>query len=249
MADQPVRLCIVSRDRLHGADFIAALRESVRPEDHLEIIVDRRHVGLSAEADLEDDRRRQHQVYSALEANGFAIIPASVDSKQGGSELFLVRPEAPTEHLFPEDDVDEDNIHSLQQPPSDTLMPKLLGVLSGVTLAVLVLLLARVTIEENFIDRLFAGLPSGAPDQPPGQADQSFSFARSSAVTEQPAVPETRSARTDTSLAQPNSEPAAADGPGRTRSVSPRDDNSPASRRRDTSPTSEATNTASRGRR
>src|SRR5262249_14485484 len=210
MADQPVRLCIVSRDRLHGADFIAALRESVRPENHLQIIIDRRHIGLSAEADLEDDRRRQHQVHSALEANGFAIIPAAVASRQGGNELFLVRPEAPTEHLFPEVDADEDNLHSLQQPRSDTLMPKLLGVLSGVTLAALVLLLAGVTIEENFIDRLFAGLPSGAPDQPPGQADQSFSFARSSAVTEQPAVPETRSAHTDTLPAPPNSAPAAA---------------------------------------
>src|SRR5436190_23233570 len=79
MAVQPTRVCIVSRDPLRSGRFIAALEASVGPGDHLEIIVDRRHGGSSGETDLKEDRRRQRQVALALKANGFAIVPASVD--------------------------------------------------------------------------------------------------------------------------------------------------------------------------
>ena len=60
MAYQPKRLCIVSRDRLRSGDFVAVLRASLRPEDQLEIIMNRRHGGSSGESDLREDRRCQH---------------------------------------------------------------------------------------------------------------------------------------------------------------------------------------------
>ena len=79
MAAQPARLCIISREPLRSGHFIAALRAALGPEDHVEIIIDRRHGGSSGEAGLTEDRRRQPQVALTLEANGFAIVPASVD--------------------------------------------------------------------------------------------------------------------------------------------------------------------------
>jgi len=78
MALHPARLCIISREPLRSGHFIAALRAALGPEDHVEIIIDRRYGGSSGEAGLTEDRRRLHQVALTLEANGFAIVPASV---------------------------------------------------------------------------------------------------------------------------------------------------------------------------
>ena len=82
MAVQPARLCIISREPLRSVHFIAALQASLGPEDRLEIIIDRRQGGVPGKADLTEDRRRQRQVALALEANGYAIVPASVDSTE-----------------------------------------------------------------------------------------------------------------------------------------------------------------------
>ena len=76
MADQPKCLCIVARDRLRGSDFIAALGASLRPDDQLEIIVDRRSGEPSDDWDRAEDRRQRPQVDIALRANGFALVPA-----------------------------------------------------------------------------------------------------------------------------------------------------------------------------
>ena len=76
MADQPKCLCIVARDRLRGSDFIAALGASLRPDDQLEIIVDRRSGEPSDDWDRAEDRRQRPQVDVALKANGFALVPA-----------------------------------------------------------------------------------------------------------------------------------------------------------------------------
>jgi hypothetical protein len=76
VADQPKCLCIVARDRLRGSDFIAALGASLRPDDQLEIIVDRRSGEPSADWDRAEDRRQRPQVDIALRANGFALVPA-----------------------------------------------------------------------------------------------------------------------------------------------------------------------------
>jgi len=76
VADQPKCLCIVARDRLRGSDFIAALGASLRPDDQLEIIVDRRSGEPSDDWDRAEDRRQRPQVDIALRANGFALVPA-----------------------------------------------------------------------------------------------------------------------------------------------------------------------------
>ncbi len=109
--------------------------------------MDRRRGGPSGESDLKEDRRRQHQVSLALEANGFAIVPASVDPPEY----------RPIELSSPVDDYWEERLESIrssQRRRPGTLTPKLLWILSGVTLGALVLLLA------------------GEPDRPPGQIDE-----------------------------------------------------------------------------
>jgi hypothetical protein len=227
VAVQPTHRCIISRDPLRGGHFLVGLQASLRPEDHLEIIVDRRHGGFSGKSDLKEDRRRQPQVDLALEADGFAIVPASVSR---------ARAEEPIEHplpvmerlspvllrgaledrgpsVVPRDDElrleplargvdDEDeklgNIVDFQHQRSGSLIPKLLGVLSGVTLAALVWLLAEQVTGKSLLSQLFTGPLSEGPNRPPGQTNESSAVARSSAVTEEPVIAETRPARTET---------------------------------------------------
>ena len=78
MADLIRCLCIVSRDRLHGRDFLVAVQASVRAEDHLEIIVDRRRGEPSSEWHGPEDRRKRPHVDIALQKHGIAIVPAAV---------------------------------------------------------------------------------------------------------------------------------------------------------------------------
>jgi hypothetical protein len=184
---QPTHLCIISRHPLRGGHFAAALQASLGQEDYLEVILDRRHGGFSGKSDLKDDRRRQPQVDLALEANGFAIVPASVS--------------------LPDDEYEErlESIQDFQPQQSSTLMPKLLGVLSGVTLGALVWLLVGQVTGQSLLSQLFTGPPSAGPARPPGQTNESL--ARSSAVTEAPVIAETRPARTAAAPpARPNSE-------------------------------------------
>jgi hypothetical protein len=132
MSDQ--RLCIVSRDRLERGAFIAALQASLSPEDDLRIIVDRRHVGSSGEPNLKEDRRRQRQVDLALEANGFAIVPASVEPAGKSTSFFPLVADLPIERPSPEDSEDEglESSRSFRRRWSGVI-PELIGVLSGVT--------------------------------------------------------------------------------------------------------------------
>jgi hypothetical protein len=210
VAVRPTHRCIISRDPLRGGHLVAGLQASLGPEDYLEIIVDRRHGGSSGASDLKEDRRRQPQVDLALEADGFAIVPASVSR---------ARAEEPIERLFPVmerlspvderlspvierpspgDDDDEERLESIrdfQRQQSGTLMPKLFGVLSGVTLAALALFLVGQVTGQSLLGQLFTGPPPGGPDQPPGQINESSARARGSAVTEEPVVAEPRPAR------------------------------------------------------
>jgi hypothetical protein len=186
---QPTHLCIISRHPLRGGLFAAALQASLGQEDYLEVIIDRRHGGFSGKSDLKDDRRRQSQVDLALEANGFAIVPASVS--------------------LPDDEYEErlESIQDFQPQQSGTLIPKLLGVLSGVTLAALVWLLLGQVTGQSLLSQLFTGPLSGGADQPPRQTSESSSLARSSAVTEEPVIGATRPPRTATAPpASPNVE-------------------------------------------
>jgi hypothetical protein len=149
MAVQPTRLCIISRGPLRSGHFIATLQASLGSEDPLEIIMDRRRGRSSGESDLKEDRRRQHQVALALEANGFAIVPASVDPP----EYRPIEQSSPVDDYFAER---LESIRSSHRRRPGTLTPRLLWILSGVTLGALVLLLV------------------GEPDRPPGQIDESL---------------------------------------------------------------------------
>ena len=132
-----------------------------------------------------------------------------------------------TQGRSPEDDEDEERLESFQRQRSGTLIEKLLGVLSGVTLAALVLSLVGQITGQSLLSQLFTGPLSGGP--------------------EKPVVAETRPAHTETPLpARPNSESPSAGGPASTKSVSPRDADRLTPRQRETSGPSEVTGTASR---
>jgi hypothetical protein len=77
VAEQTRRLCIVSRDRLDGRDFLAAVQASVQPEDYLEVIVDRRRSEPSTQWRGAADRRKRPHVDLALQESGVAIVPAA----------------------------------------------------------------------------------------------------------------------------------------------------------------------------
>jgi len=245
-------LCIVSRDRLRSGDFIAALRASLRPEDQLEIIMDRRHGGSSGKSDPKEDRRRQLRVDLALEADGFAIVPASVDQTKHRTALSLLLPEAPIERLSPEDAEDEERLESIlsfKRRRSGRLIPKLLAVLIGVTLAAFALSPAGQNLGKSLMSRVFQGSPppSGDLSQPPAQTNEASTVAQLPAVTEEPGVAETQAARTETPPpARPASESPSAGGPASTKAVSPRDADRLTATPRETSIPPQETGTTSR---
>jgi hypothetical protein len=82
VADQTRRLCIVSRDRLDGRDFLAAVQASVQPEDYLEVIVDRRRGEPSSQWHGANDRRKRPHVDLALQESGVAIVPAATPTDE-----------------------------------------------------------------------------------------------------------------------------------------------------------------------
>jgi hypothetical protein len=89
VADLVRCLCIVSRDSLHGRDFLAAVQASVRPEDHLEIVVDRRRGEPSSHWQGAEDRRKRPHVDLALQKHGVAIVPAAVPGDERRPEPFF----------------------------------------------------------------------------------------------------------------------------------------------------------------
>jgi hypothetical protein len=78
---KPLRLCIISRDRLLTGEFLKTL-ETLDPDDELEIIPDRRRANPSVEAkpgtaeQPSVDRRRHLDVDNRLKVDGFAIVRA-----------------------------------------------------------------------------------------------------------------------------------------------------------------------------
>jgi hypothetical protein len=147
---------------------------------------------------------------------------------------------------FPGGCEDEARFESFQRQRSGMLIEKLLGVLSGVTLAALVLALVGQITGQSLLSQLFTGPRSGGPDQAPGQTNESFTPAQLPAVTEKPVVAETRPARTETPpAARPNGESPSVGGPASTKSVSSRDADRLTPTQRETSGPSEVTGTAS----
>jgi hypothetical protein len=129
------------------------------------------------------------------------------------------------ERLSLVDDEDEkqlENISDFERQRSGRLIPKLLGVLGGVTLAALVLLLAGQVTGQRLLSQLFMGPRSGGPDQPPGQTNESSAMARSSAVTEEPVIAETRPARPETAPRETSTSTPGASAPANETGAPPR---------------------------
>ncbi len=137
VADQTACLCIVARDRIRGSDFVAALEASLRPDEQLEIIVDRRSAEPSAEWERSADRRRRPQVDLALKANGFAVIPAPIS--KGERHALSMLPLSASSSRPSRDDDDEERleaIRSFQRERSSHLVPWLVATLAAVIAAV-----------------------------------------------------------------------------------------------------------------
>jgi hypothetical protein len=163
VADQPACLCIVSRDRLRGGDFIAALEASLGPQDHLEIIIDRRSGEPSGEWDRAADRRRRPQVDLALKANGFAMIPAPRSSHER-APLSMLLPSASSPRHADEDDDEErlEAIRSFKRGRSSSLVPWLIAVLAVAGAAAFVLSPVGHTLKESLADRMHPESPARA---------------------------------------------------------------------------------------
>ena len=101
-----------------------------------------------------------------------------------------------TQSRSPEDEEDEERLESFQGQRSGTPIIKLLGVLSGVTLAALVLSLVGQITGQSLLSQLFTGPLSGGPDQAPRQTNESFTAPQLPAVIEKPVVAGTPPART-----------------------------------------------------
>ncbi len=136
-----------------------------------------------------EDRRRQPLVDLALATNGFAIVPASVDPKEGGTQVPLLLPEVPVKPLVSTDDEDLErleSIRSFQRRRSGRPIPrlgdaflkglqmvqhivelrqalpiltKLLAVLIGVTLATFVLSPAAQNLWKSLMGPISQGSP------------------------------------------------------------------------------------------
>jgi len=227
MAIQRTRLCIVSRDPLRSGEFIAALQESLASEDALEIIVDRRRDESPPKPGLKEDRRSQRQVTLSLKVHGFAIVPESANP--------------PIERFLPaeDDEAQLESIRSFQRRHPGALIPRLIGVVTGVVVVVGALLLVGQLRETRHSPRPVAGSPSGRPDQPPGQSSETPAPPQIPAFTEVPKLPELPPAP-QPKIASPSVGAVESTRPG-----SPRDADRLTPRPRETSGPSEVTGTAS----
>jgi hypothetical protein len=247
VTDRPIRLCIVSRERLRSGAFIAALQTSFGPEQDVQVIADRRHVGLSGGPVLKEDRRRQPQVDLELEANGFAIVPVSVEPT--GERASLV-PLFPFERLPPADSEDDERLASMRSFRhrwSGPVVLRLIGVLIGVTLTAFALSLAGQFIGHNPITVRSTGPLPSDKDQPSGQTSQRVISAQLPTVTQQSSAPENRPGLAETPPATRASDKSSSAGAtANTKSASPRDADQLTPGRRETNGPSKGTDSAPR---
>ena len=187
MAAQQTCLCIVSGDRLRGSDFLAALRASLRPQDQLEIIMDRRCSDVSGEWDRAEDRRNRPQVDQALRANGFAVVPAP-SPKESRTPVSLLIPEPAPTRLSQEDDDDEERleaIRSFKRERSGGLAPWLVGLLMAAATAAFFLSPTGQTLTKSLTQRASPGAP-GPADRTPATASDASTVTRGPVVAEKP---------------------------------------------------------------
>jgi hypothetical protein len=183
VADHSTCLCIVSRDRLRGNDFIAALGASMRPHEQLEIIMDRRSGEPSNDWDPTQDRRRRPQVDLALKANGFAVVPAPSQSGRR-TPMSLLVPSAPSsdggfDDGFGDGDDDEERleaIRSFKRERSSNLVPWLIAVLAAVAAAAFILsstghALKQTVAQRMSTDTATSSSAPGSSSNPPATAN------------------------------------------------------------------------------
>jgi hypothetical protein len=198
VADQTTCLCIVSRDRLRGNDFIAALGASLRPHEQLEIVVDRRSGEPSHDWDPARDRRRRPQVDLALKANGFAVVPAPAPSQAGHrTPMSLLIPSAPSlDGAFDDDDDDAERleaIRSFKRERSRTLVPWLVAGLAALAAAAFVLspighALKQSVAQRVSTDTTSSSSPASSAEPPPPQPSSPAPQAQGPVVTDKPAA-------------------------------------------------------------
>jgi len=187
VADQSTCLCIVSRDRVRGSDFIAALGASLRPHEQLEIIVDRRSEVPAGDWEPAEERRRRPQVDLALKANGFAIVPAPSPGGPRRTLSSLLVPSAgsssysesaysdPTYADSTYDDVADDDeerleaIRSFKRERSRNLVPWVIAALAAVAAAVFVLSPIGHVLKENVARRWSSETTSVSSQAPTAQ--------------------------------------------------------------------------------
>jgi len=191
--DQPKCLCIVARDRLRGSDFIAALGASLRPDDELEIIVDRRRGEPSDDWDRAEERRQRPQVDLALRANGFALVPAPSPrgervARGERAPLSLLLPSGPSSRAFEGDDDDEERleaIRSFKRERSRGLAPWLVAALAALAGAAFVLSPAGETLRQSLGQRA-SPQATGPPGPPSAQAPDASPAPQGPVVAEKP---------------------------------------------------------------
>ena len=192
MAERPTCVCIVSRDRVRGSDFIAALGASLRPLEQLEIVVDRRSGGPS-NWDPTEERRQRPQIDLALKANGFAIVPApkvggprpvsslrqpSVDRSDAGDSDsgYADSPFADADADYPDvadDDERLESIRSFKAERASNPVPWLVAALAVVGAAAFILSPVGHALKQTMAQRMAPGTTSSTNAAPPARADRS----------------------------------------------------------------------------
>jgi hypothetical protein len=209
VADQSTCLCIVSRDRVRGSDFIAALGASLRPHEQLEIIVDRRSEVPAGDWEPAEERRRRPQVDLALKANGFAIVPAPSPGGPRRTLSSLLVPSAgssrysdssysesaysdPTYSDATYDDVADDDeerleaIRSFKRERSRHLVPWLIAALAAVAVAVVILSPIGHALKDNVARRWSSETTSVSSQAPPAQPPAAAAPSRGPVASDKP---------------------------------------------------------------
>jgi len=218
VADKPKCLCIVSRDRVRGGDFIAALEASLRPDDQLEVIVDRRSGKLSDEWDRAEDRRKRPQVDLALRENGFAVVPAPSLREERAlrderipreerlpreewspreeslpreerTPLSRLLPSAPVSRFEPEDDDDEERLEAIRSFKRERSRTLVPWIVAAVAVAAVVFILSPAgQTFKQSFGPRASPGPQGPSTQAPAQAPDASTAPRGPAVADKPGV-------------------------------------------------------------
>jgi len=199
----------VSRDRVRGTDFIAALGASLRPHEQLEIIVDRRSEAPAGDWEPAEERRRRPQVDLALKANGFAIVPAPSPGGPRRTLSSLLVPSAgsspysdssysesaysdPTYSDATYDDVADDDeerleaIRSFKRERSRNLVPWLIAALAAVAAAAFILSPTGHVLKENVARRWSSETTSVSSQAPTAQPPAVPAPSRGPVATDKP---------------------------------------------------------------